>query len=118
MMGDHDAASIEEAYKAACALNPNLIMLGEGWRTYAGDENAPVQPADQDWMKKTDTVAVFSDDIRNNLKSGYPNEGQPALSQVANAISIPSLKISLPNQPTLKQTVLEMLSSISQPMIT
>ena len=38
MMGDHDAASIEEAYKAARALNPNLIMLGEGWRTYAGDE--------------------------------------------------------------------------------
>ncbi len=78
MMGDHDAASIEEAYKAARALNPNLIMLGEGWRTYTGDENAPVQPADQSWMKKTDTVAVFSDDIRNNLKSGYPNEGQPA----------------------------------------
>lgn len=78
MMGDHDAASIEEAYKAARALNPNLIMLGEGWKTYAGDENMPVQPADQSWMKKTDTVAVFSDDIRNNLKSGYPNEGQPA----------------------------------------
>lgn len=78
MMGDHDAASIEEAYKAARALNPNFIMLGEGWRTYTGDENTPVQPADQDWMKKTDTVAVFSDDIRNNLKSGYPNEGQPA----------------------------------------
>ncbi|ORJ31476.1 amylopullulanase [Streptococcus oralis subsp. tigurinus] len=78
MMGDHDAASIEEAYKAARALNPNLIMLGEGWRTYTGDENTPVQAADQDWMKKTDTVAVFSDDIRNNLKSGYPNEGQPA----------------------------------------
>ena len=40
MMGDHDAASIEEAYKAARALNPNLIMLGEGWKTYTGDENA------------------------------------------------------------------------------
>lgn len=78
MMGDHDAASIEEAYKAARALNPNLIMLGEGWRTYAGDENTPTKAADQDWMKHTDTVAVFSDDIRNNLKSGYPNEGQPA----------------------------------------
>ncbi len=78
MMGDHDAASIEEAYKAARALNPNLIMLGEGWRTYTGDENMPTKPADQDWMKHTDTVAVFSDDIRNNLKSGYPNEGQPA----------------------------------------
>ena len=78
MMGDHDAASIEEAYKAARALNPNLIMLGEGWRTYAGDENMPTKAADQDWMKHTDTVAVFSDDILNNLKSGYPNEGQPA----------------------------------------
>ena len=78
MMGDHDAASVEEAYKAARALNPNLIMLGEGWRTYSGDENMPTQPADQDWMKHTDTIAVFSDDIRNNLKSGYPNEGQPA----------------------------------------
>ncbi|WP_153298436.1 hypothetical protein, partial [Streptococcus pneumoniae] len=43
MMGDHDAASIEEAYKAARALNPNLIMLGEGWRTYAGDENMPTK---------------------------------------------------------------------------
>ena len=78
MMGDHDAASVEEAYKAARTLNPNLIMLGEGWRTYAGDENMPTKAADQDWMKHTDTVAVFSDDIRNNLKSGYPNEGQPA----------------------------------------
>ena len=29
-------------------------------------------------MSSTDTVAVFSDEIRNTLKSGYPNEGQPA----------------------------------------
>lgn len=78
MMGDHDATSIEEAYHVGRSLNPNLIMLGEGWVTYAGDENSPEQPADQSWMKKTDTVAVFSDEIRNNLKSGYPNEGEPA----------------------------------------
>lgn len=78
MMGDHDAESIEKAYHVARALNPNLIMLGEGWVTYAGDENNPVQPADQSFMKHTDTVAVFSDDIRNTLKSGYPNEGTPA----------------------------------------
>ena len=119
MMGDHDAASIEEAYKAARALNPNLIMLGEGWRTYTGDENTPVQPADQDWMKKTDTVAVFSDDIRNNLKSGYPNKVNLPLSQVVNVISIPSLKISLLNQPTLRRTTQEMFDSVlSQPTIT
>ena len=78
MMGDHDAESIQKAYEEAKKLNPNLIMLGEGWKTYAGDENKAVQPADQSWMKSTDTVAVFSDDIRNTLKSGYPNEGTPA----------------------------------------
>ncbi len=78
MMGDHDAASVAEAFAAAKALNPNIIMLGEGWRTFTGDTNQPVAAADQDWMKSTDTVAVFSDDIRNTLKSGYPNEGQPA----------------------------------------
>ena len=78
MMGDHDAAAIEAAYNAAKALNPNIVMLGEGWVTYAGDEHMPQQPADQTWMSQTDTVASFSDDIRNNLKSGYPNEGQPA----------------------------------------
>ena len=41
-------------------------------------KNSPVQPADQSWMKDTDTVAVFSDDIRNTLKSGYPKRGTPA----------------------------------------
>lgn len=78
MMGDHDAESIQKAYEEAKKLNPNLVMLGEGWKTYIGDENKPVQPADQSWMKSTDTVGVFSDDIRNTLKSGYPNEGAPA----------------------------------------
>lgn len=78
MMGDHDAEAIEMAFKEAQKLNPNIIMLGEGWRTFTGDANQPVQPADQDWMSSTDTVAVFSDEIRNTLKSGYPNEGQPA----------------------------------------
>lgn len=78
MMGDHDAAAIELAYKEAKAINPNMIMIGEGWRTFQGDQGKPVKPADQDWMKSTDTVGVFSDDIRNSLKSGFPNEGTPA----------------------------------------
>ncbi|MTB64052.1 pullulanase [Streptococcus sp. zg-86] len=78
LMGDHDATTIQKAYDEAKKLNPNLIMLGEGWSTYSGDENKPVQPADQSWMKYTNSAAVFSDDIRNTLKSGYPNEGAPA----------------------------------------
>ncbi|WP_303977276.1 pullulanase [Streptococcus danieliae] len=78
MMGDHDAASIAEAYRLAKELNPQVLLLGEGWRTYTGDADSPQPAADQDWMKDTDGVAVFSDDIRNSLKSGYPNEGAPA----------------------------------------
>lgn len=78
MMGDHDAASIQAAYESAKALNPNIIMLGEGWVTYVGDDNLLEQPADQTWMSQTDSVASFSDDMRNMLKSGYPNEGTPA----------------------------------------
>ncbi|MBF0786465.1 MULTISPECIES: pullulanase [unclassified Streptococcus] len=78
LMGDHDAETIQIAYDEARKLNPNLVMLGEGWATYSGDENKPVQPADQSWMKFTNSASVFSDDIRNTLKSGYPNEGTPA----------------------------------------
>ena len=75
MMGDLDAETVQMAYDKAKALNPNVIMLGEGWITYAGDTNVSRQPADQTWMAHTDSVASFSDDIRNLLKSGYPSEG-------------------------------------------
>ncbi|MBY5034014.1 pullulanase [Streptococcus gallolyticus] len=78
MMGDHDAEAIQKAFDAAKELNPNILMLGEGWSSFKGDEYQPKQAADQSWMDKTDSVGVFSDDIRNTLKSGYPNEGQPA----------------------------------------
>jgi len=33
--------------------------------------------ADQDWMDKTENVGVFSDEIRNELKSGFGSEGEP-----------------------------------------
>ncbi len=77
MMGDHDAETIQLAFDTARAINPAIIMIGEGWRTYAGDEGDPRPPADQDWMAHTDSVAVFSDDFRNEIKSGYGSEGQP-----------------------------------------
>jgi secreted pullulanase len=78
MMGDHDAESIKLAYQKAKKLNPNILMIGEGWRTYEGDDLYPdVQPADQDWMQQTDSVASFSDDYRNMIKSGFGAEAEP-----------------------------------------
>ncbi|MBA2176507.1 pullulanase [Halobacillus locisalis] len=79
LMGDLDAESVQAAYDEAQKLNPNILMLGEGWRTFVGDgspENE-VTPADQDWMGETDSAAVFSDEIRNELKSGFGSEGEP-----------------------------------------
>ncbi|THG91246.1 alkaline amylopullulanase [Alkalihalobacillus alcalophilus ATCC 27647 = CGMCC 1.3604] len=78
MMGDHDAETIQMAYDKAKELNPNIVMIGEGWITYVGDEDdTNVQAADQHWMQYTDSVGVFSDEFRNELKSGFGSEGQP-----------------------------------------
>ncbi len=59
---------------------PNALFIGEGWRTFAGhlsDPSLKGMGADQDWMDKTDDVGVFSDEIRNELKSGFGSEGEP-----------------------------------------
>ncbi len=78
MMGNLDAQTISEAYAGVSALDPKTLFIGEGWRTFNGDSGVTgVTPADQDWMGGTDDVAVFSDEVRNELKSGFGIEGQP-----------------------------------------
>ncbi len=78
MMGDATADSVQKAYDEAKKLNPNLLFVGEGWRTFKGHvENPNLVPADQDWMDETSAVAVFSDEMRNEMKSGFGIEGQP-----------------------------------------
>lgn len=101
MMGDHDAESIQEAFDKAKQLNPNLVMIGEGWRTFVGDEGDPIQAADQDWMQYTEAVGSFSDEFRNELKSGFGSEGQLDLSQVELEISSKFWQISRLNRITL-----------------
>lgn len=76
LMGDLDAETVQLLYDAALEKNPNVLMVGECWRTFAGDDGESVQPADQDWMGDTNSVACFSDEIRNELKSGYGSEGE------------------------------------------
>tara|TARA_Y100001935_G_scaffold251458_1_gene253490 strand:- start:126713 stop:128998 length:2286 start_codon:yes stop_codon:yes gene_type:complete len=76
LMGDLDGETVQLAYDEAVKLNPKLIKVGEGWRTYAGDDGDNVTPADQDWMGQTEAVASFSDEMRNEIKSGYGSEGE------------------------------------------
>ncbi len=80
MMGDATRDAIQCAYNAAASINPKAIFLGEGWRTFKGHLEDPAlagHGADQDWMAHTDNVGVFSDEFRNELKSGFGSEGQP-----------------------------------------
>ncbi len=80
MMGDATQDAIQAAFDAAVAINPQTIFIGEGWRTFKGhieDSALHGKGADQDWMNKTDSVGVFSDEFRNELKSGFGCEGEP-----------------------------------------
>lgn len=78
MMGDLDAETVQLAYDETVKINPNILMIGEGWITYVGDEGAEhVQAADQLWMSDTEAVGSFSDEIRDELKSGFQSEGKP-----------------------------------------
>jgi pullulanase len=80
MMGDATYDSVQKAYDAAAAINPKALFIGEGWRTFGGhlsDPSLAGKGANQDWMDKTNSVGVFSDEIRNELKSGFGSEGEP-----------------------------------------
>ncbi|WP_128894903.1 pullulanase [Longirhabdus pacifica] len=80
MMGDATYEAVQQAYDAAAKVNPNALFIGEGWRTFSAAEAEPSLAglgATQDWMNQTNDVAVFSDEIRNELKSGFGSEGEP-----------------------------------------
>ncbi len=76
LMGDLDGETIQVAYDETKKINPQLLKVGECWRTFAGDDGEEVVPADQDWMDRTNSVSCFSDEMRNEIKSGYGSEGE------------------------------------------
>lgn len=80
MMGDGTAEAVQNAYNAAKEIKSDILFYGEGWNTYSADRAEPDlagKAAIQAWMDKTNDVGVFSDEIRNELKSGFGSEGQP-----------------------------------------
>ena len=80
MMGDATADAVQACYDAAKEINPKAIFIGEGWRTFKGnleDSALAGKGADQDWMCKTMDVGSFSDEMRNEMKSGFGSEGEP-----------------------------------------
>jgi secreted pullulanase len=80
MMGDATYDVVQKAFDEAQQINSKALFIGEGWRTFSGHIDSPElagKAADQDWMATTDSVGVFSDEFRNELKSGFGCEGEP-----------------------------------------
>ncbi len=72
LMGLMEASSVEDSYKACSKINPYSLFEGEGWKMYNGEPGTVGM--DQNYMKKTDDVAVFNDEFRDLLKAGGYNE--------------------------------------------
>lgn len=72
LMGLMEAKCVENAYENCAKINPHVLFEGEGWKMYNGESGTVGM--DQGYMRKTDRVAVFNDDLRDLLKAGGFNE--------------------------------------------
>lgn len=72
LMGLMESSSVLESYAACAKVNPFVLFEGEGWKMYNGSEDTVGM--DQNYMTKTDNVAVFNDEFRDLLKAGGFNE--------------------------------------------
>ncbi|MEI7500679.1 MAG: type I pullulanase [Bacteroidota bacterium] len=67
LMGIHDMETMNQVSAALRAIDPSIIIYGEGWT--AGDSPLPEKfRALKKNAKKMNGVAVFSDDIRDGIK--------------------------------------------------
>ncbi len=70
LMAIHDIETMNRVVAELKAINPNIIVYGEGWT--AGD--SPLRPerrALKENVSKMNGIAVFSDDIRDAVKGHY-----------------------------------------------
>jgi pullulanase len=72
IMGLMESSSVLDSYEACAKLNPSVLFEGEGWKLYNGP--AGTVGMDQNYMAKTDSVAVFNDEFRDLIKAGGLNE--------------------------------------------
>ena len=72
LMGLMESSSVLDAYAACAKINPSVLFEGEGWKMYNGEKGTVGM--DQNYMLKTNNVAVFNDEFRDALKAGGFNE--------------------------------------------
>lgn len=70
LMAIHDTETMNMVATELKAINPNIIIYGEGWT--AGDSPLPVESrALKIYVDNMKGVGVFSDDIRDGIKGHY-----------------------------------------------
>lgn len=77
LMGIHDIATMNEIRKAVTAVDPSIIIYGEGWAA-----KAPQMPEDSLAMKaniyRMSGIAAFSDEMRDALRGPFNDNRQGA----------------------------------------
>lgn len=73
LMGLIDTETMNQAYEACAAINPDTLFVGEGWKMYNGP--AGTFGMEQKQVTKTDNIAVFNDELRDSCKKGGLSEG-------------------------------------------
>src|SRR5690606_3306715 len=67
LMGVHDIKLMQEIEKRLKAINPHVLLYGEGWA--AGESPIPEpERALKKYASQLNGIAVFSDDIRDGIK--------------------------------------------------
>ncbi|MCR4940063.1 MAG: pullulanase [Treponemataceae bacterium] len=76
LMGLIDSGTMLCCYEACKKVKDDILFIGEGWQLYTGE--AGTVGMDQNYMTKTDDIAVFNDEFRDLCKGGGFNERMPA----------------------------------------
>ena len=108
LMGIHDLETMNEIRQAATAIDPAVLLYGEGWAA-----ETPVLPADRQAMKanigRLPGFAAFSDELRDALRgpfsddrkaaflAGLPGEEESVKFGIAGAIAHPGVDCSKVN---------------------
>lgn len=93
LMGIHDIETMNAIREAAQAVDPNVVIYGEGWAA-----SAPAYPEDKLAMKANTSrlggIAAFGDELRDGLRGSWSNNDEGAF-LVGNAGNEESVKFGI-----------------------
>ncbi len=76
IMGLIDTETMLSCFEECRKIKQDMLFIGEGWKLYTGAKGTVGM--DQNYMTKTDDIAVFNDEYRDLCKGGGFNERMPA----------------------------------------